>query len=163
MFRYVRINSIPGFTNVRYFYWFDKEHNRVLSFPKKLQSFDPNVSSILSSDYIIGSRQCGDVRYNFVTNSRYNQSAQLRKIVHALTKMNQRPATIAVAQEVSKATAADTKYAVIRVSNNILVSKNLTLDAAKADIERRIKDSGGSYMLVSIVATAKASNCVAWG
>lgn len=162
MSRYVRINTLPGFSDVRYFYWFDSVEKQVLSFPNKIRSFDPNVNTIYGSSGVIGSRQCGDVRYNFATNGRFNQSAQLRKVVQAYAQLKG-TACQAVKQEVAPATVAKAKFAIIRMSTNTVVARDLDEAAARKNIENRVKSNGGEYMLVQQVAIAKATNCVAWG
>ena len=167
MSRYVRIKSLSGYSNVSCYYWFDSQANRVLSFKYNSIYFDPNVDTHDSRN-VIGSRQNGDVRYNFTTTNQYNQSAQLSKIMQAYAKLkNNASQGQTVNQETTSGAGAPTapatrKFAIIRLSNNGFVARNLSFFTAKAEIDRLIKESGGSYMLVEIVATAKATSCVSW-
>ncbi len=175
MSRYVRIKSLSGYSTVGYYYWFDSQENRVLSFKDKSIHFDPNVDHY-SSGNVIGSRQYGDVRYNFTTTNRCNQSATLRKIMQAYAKLkNNASQGQTVNQETTSALGAlagamvraahapaTKKFAIIRLSTSTIVARNLSFFAAKDEIERRIKETGGSYLLVEIVATAKATSCVSW-
>ncbi len=185
MSRYVRIKSLSGYSTVGYYYWFDSQENRVLSFKDKSIHFDPNVDHYnvatlnvdhYSSGNVIGSRQYGDVRYNFTTTNRCNQSATLRKIMQAYAKLkNNASQGQTVNQETTSALGAlagamvraahapaTKKFAIIRLSTSTIVARNLSFFAAKDEIERRIKETGGSYLLVEIVATAKATSCVSW-
>ena len=165
MSRYVRIKSLSGYSTVSYYYWFDSQENRVLSFKDKNIHFDPNVD-YNGSGNVIGSR---DGRYNFTTTSRYNQSAQLRKIMQAYAKMqayvklkNNASQGQTVNQETTSAAPAVKKFAIIRLATSEMVARNLTFFLAKTEIERLVKETGGSYLLVEIVATAKATSCVSW-
>jgi hypothetical protein len=133
-----------------------------LSFSTNDRSFDPNLNTFRIYTNVIGSVQNGDVRYNFTTNGRCKQSAQLRKIKHAYSQLR-RTACQAVKQEVAPSVVANfAKFAVIRLSNNTVVARDLDEASARKNIENRVKSKGGEYMLVQQVAIAKATNSVAW-
>ena len=174
MSRYIRLNTLPGFTSVASFYWFDANEVQacVLSFHNKDNLFNPNCEWFTHSQYVIGSHKAGDVRYNFVLkNSYHTQSAHLQKIMRAY-KFSAREITNkdkcqeVAAQKEDVATVAmpdvNAKFAVINMSNYTLVAHGQDEATACENIERLVRDDGGEYMLLQQVAIAKASKSVVW-
>ncbi len=158
--RYVRINSLPGFSTVRSYYWFDTKEVKVLSFATVTHRPDlTGVTTDQASRFTIGSRQAGDLRYNFTTHNRCNYSSQLRKVRHAynvsqVKAAQTKPATDCnVAGCPQKAEAND--FFVIHGDGRILRHRN-TEAAARKFVEDQLQSGSGSTLYVmKLVATAK--------
>jgi hypothetical protein len=166
--RYIRINTIPGFSNVRNYYWFDSSMIQVISLAKFNDNyFDPNATSFSGSmtPDQIGSRTSGEVRYNFVTITNGIKTATLRLILIRLTQQEREldEATTQSTAVQPPAAAKELKYAVVRLPCATMVARDLSETCARLFIEKRIKSGGDyEYLLVQQVAIAKPTNSVAW-
>lgn len=156
--RYVRLNTLPTFEQVRNFYWYDTKLSCLISLGSTTyQNRDvSNMTHDLHLDHGIGTKKSGDVRYLLSTTGRYHtMSTQLCKVESAWRVFTAHKNVVSKDEQKEN-------YVVIRMSSDTVMRKNLTRTAAINFIEHAIKTVGGEYCMAVIDSTAKANTTIIW-